>query len=112
MFSLGRAEFRRHDRDLDTHVEISVSPEDDVELRRVSLTNLGRTARTIELTSFAEVVLAPPAADAAHPAFSNLFVQTELLRASQAIIDNWERGDLAAAVRELDAVSREARRQQ
>ena len=44
------------------------------------------TPRTIELTSFAEVVLAPPAADAAHPAFSNLFVQTELVRARQAIL--------------------------
>ncbi len=51
------------------HVEISVSPEDDIELRRVSITNRGRRPRTIELTSFAEVVLAPPAADAAHPAF-------------------------------------------
>ena len=39
-----------------------------------------RDRRTLELTSYAEVVLAPPAADAAHPAFSNLFVQTELLR--------------------------------
>ena len=63
------------------HVEISVSPEDDIELRRVTHHQpRPRRARTIELTSYAEVVLAPPAADAAHPAFSNLFVQTELLR--------------------------------
>src|SRR5205085_4423881 len=48
--------------------------------------NRGRSPRTIELTSFAEVVLAPPAADAAHPAFSNLFVQTELVRPRQAIL--------------------------
>ncbi len=86
IFSQGRAEFRRRDVEIDTHVEISVSPEDDVELRRVSLTNSGPRARTIELTSYAEVVLATPAADAAHPAFSNLFVQTELVRASQAIL--------------------------
>ena len=86
IFSLGRAEFRRHDGDISTHVEISVSPEDDIELRRISLINLGKTARTIELTSFAEVVLAPAGADAAHPAFSNLFVQTELVRARQAIL--------------------------
>ena len=86
IFSLGRAEFRRRDGDIDTHVEISVSPEDDVELRRINLTNGGRVARTIELTSFAEVVLAPPAADAAHPAFSSLFVQTELVRQRQAIL--------------------------
>jgi cyclic beta-1,2-glucan synthetase len=86
IFSPGRAEFRRRDGELETHVEISVSPEDDVELRRVVITNLGRTTRTVELTSFSEVVLTTPAADAAHPAFSNLFVQTELLRPRQAIL--------------------------
>jgi cellobiose phosphorylase len=86
IYSQGRAEFRRLDAEIDTHVEISVSPEDDVEVRRVSLTNRGRAARTLELTSFAEVVLAPAAADLAHPAFSNLFVQTELLRDHGAIL--------------------------
>ncbi|MEQ1502752.1 MAG: glucoamylase family protein [Myxococcota bacterium] len=86
IFALGRAEFRRTDGWITTHVEIAVSPEDDVELRRISLTNTGRTARTIELTSYAEVVLAPPGADAAHPAFSNLFVQTELLPDQHAIL--------------------------
>jgi cyclic beta-1,2-glucan synthetase len=86
IFSPGRAEFRRRDGEIDTHVEISVSSEDDVELRRVSITNRGDRPRTIELTSFAEVVLATSADDAAHPAFSNLFVQTELLRERQAIL--------------------------
>jgi cyclic beta-1,2-glucan synthetase len=86
IYSPGRAEFRRRDGDLETHVEISVSPEDDVELRRVTINNRGRTARTIELTTYAEVVLTQPAADAAHPAFSNLFVETELLPARRAIL--------------------------
>ncbi|HEY0478701.1 MAG TPA: glucoamylase family protein [Kofleriaceae bacterium] len=86
IFSHGRVEFRRVDHEIDSHVEISISPEDDIELRRVSLTNRSRTPRTIELTSFAEVVLAQAAADTAHPAFSNLFVQTEILRAQQAIV--------------------------
>ncbi|MES1204484.1 MAG: glucoamylase family protein [Pseudomonadota bacterium] len=86
IFSQGRAEFRRRDGDVQSHTEISVSPEDDVEVRRVSLNNHGVTARTIELTTFAELVLAPPAADAAHPVFSNLFVQTELVPQRQAIL--------------------------
>lgn len=86
IFSQGRAEFRRRDHEIETHVEISISPEDDVELRRVSLTNRGRSARSIELSTFAEVVLVPEAADAAHPAFSNLFVQTELLPSESAIL--------------------------
>jgi cellobiose phosphorylase len=86
IFSQGSAEFRRRDQDLETHVKISVSPEDDIELRRVSISNNGRTARHIELTSYAEVVLASEAADAAHPAFSNLFVQTELVPSRNAIL--------------------------
>ncbi|TMB22202.1 MAG: phosphorylase, partial [Deltaproteobacteria bacterium] len=60
-----------------TTLEVVVSPEDDAEVRRVTITNLGGRTRQIELTSYAEVVLAPPAADAAHPVFSNLFVHTE-----------------------------------
>ncbi len=86
IFSQGRAEFRRRDDEIDTHVEISVSPEDDIELRRIRLTNRSNRVRTIELTSYAEVVLATPAADAAHPAFSNLFVQTQIIRSRQAIL--------------------------
>ena len=86
IFSEGRAEFRRRDLDYDTHTEIVVSPEDDIELRRVRIRNRGRTRRTIEVTSYAEVVLASPAADALHPAFSNLFVQTEIIRERQAIL--------------------------
>ena len=66
-FSEDRAEIRRRDGAIATTLEVVVSPEDDAEVRRVSLTNLGARAREIELTSYAELVLAPPAADAAHP---------------------------------------------
>jgi cyclic beta-1,2-glucan synthetase len=86
IFSEARAEFRRRDHDYETHTEIVVSSEDDIELRRLRITNRAAAARTIEVTSYAEVVLAPPAADALHPAFSNLFVQTEIVRERQAIL--------------------------
>ena len=86
VFSQGRAEFRRRDFSLETHTEIVVSPEDDIELRRVHITNRSRKKKTIEITSYAEVVLAVPAADEAHPAFSNLFVQTEIIEPRNAII--------------------------
>jgi cellobiose phosphorylase len=86
IFTQARAEFRQRHAGLDIHTEIGVSPEDDVELRRIRITNRTPVARAIELTSYAEVVLADPAADAAHPAFSNLFVQTEFVRASSAIL--------------------------
>ncbi len=88
IFSEGRAEFRRRDHGYETHTEIVVSPEDDIELRRLHITNRSRTRRTIEVTSYAEVVLAPAPADALHPAFSNLFVQTEIVGALQAILCN------------------------
>ena len=78
-FSEDRAEFYRLDGTISTSLEVIVSPEDDAEIRRVSVTNLGDEVRELELTSYAELQLAPPSADAAHPAFSNLFVQTELL---------------------------------
>ena len=54
-----------------------MSGEQDGEVRRVSITNSGHRTRIIEVTSYAEVVLSPPQADAAHPAFSKMFVQTE-----------------------------------
>jgi len=86
IFSEGRAEFRRRDGEFDTHTEIVVSPEDDIELRRVRITNRSPARRTIEVTSYAEVVLAAPDADALHPAFSNLFVQTEIVASRRAIL--------------------------
>ena len=86
VFSQGRAEFRRTEFSLETHTEIVVSPEDDIELRRVHLTNRSRKKRTIEITSFAEVVLVPPLAEEMHPAFSNLFVETEIYNERHAII--------------------------
>ncbi len=86
IFVQARAEYRRRDRAIETHTEVSVSPEDDVEIRRVTLTNLSARLRHIELTSYAEVVLAPLNADMAHRAFSNLFVQSEILQDQHAIL--------------------------
>ena len=81
-----RAEFLRRDGAVTTLLEVLVSPEDDAEVRRVSVTNLGLEDRELELTSYAELVLASPAADAAHPAFSKLFVQTESLPDLDALL--------------------------
>ncbi len=85
-FAGSRVEYRRRQGDLEVHTEIWVSAEDDVEMRRVTLTNYSNVERSVELTSYAEVVLAVPGADAAHPVFSNLFVQTEFVRANSAIL--------------------------
>lgn len=86
IFTQAYAEFRQRQSDLEIHTTICVSPEDDVELRRIRLINRSQTTRTIELTTYSEVVIAPQAADEAHPAFSNLFVQTEFLPDSSAVL--------------------------
>ncbi|HEV7674135.1 MAG TPA: glucoamylase family protein, partial [Candidatus Angelobacter sp.] len=86
IFSEAKVEFRCRQEELESHTEIAVSPEDDIELRRITLTNRTKKRRVVEITSYAEVVLASPASDALHPAFSNLFVQTEILEKRRAIL--------------------------
>jgi cellobiose phosphorylase len=91
-FSEACAAFRCYELGMDAHTEIAVSPEDDIEVRRIRITNRSGARKVIDLTSYAEVVLALAAADAAHPAFSNLFVQTEIIREQQAILCNRRSG--------------------
>ncbi|HEY6828377.1 MAG TPA: hypothetical protein VI259_16065, partial [Gemmatimonadaceae bacterium] len=86
LFPEGRAVFHRRDFGIETLTQIAVAPDDDVEVRRVSITNASGERRTLDVTSYAEIVLAPMAVDAAHPAFAKLFVQTEIAREHQAIL--------------------------
>ena len=86
VFAEDRARITRTDGSMVSTLEIVVSPEDDAEIRRLSLTNNGMNARDIEITSYAEIVLAAFPADIAHPAFSNLFVQTEYLHQVRGLI--------------------------
>jgi len=78
-FDEDHAEIIRRDRSLTTALEVVVSSEDDAEMRRISITNGGMRARDIQVTSCAELSLTTQAADAAHPAFANLFVETEFV---------------------------------
>ncbi|MBK5356084.1 glycosyl transferase [Pseudomonas sp. TH41] len=86
LFDEDHAEFSHREGSLVTRLEVLVSGEDDGEVRRVSLINNGRRPRDIELTSYAEVVLATQAADSAHPVFSRMFVQTEYLAEFTALV--------------------------
>jgi cyclic beta-1,2-glucan synthetase len=86
VFSEDRAEITRRDGTLTTTLDVVVSPEDDGDVRRVSISNLGARAREIEVTSYSEVVLASPNDDASHPAFSKLFVQTEFVSELGALL--------------------------
>ncbi len=81
-----RAEIIRTDGSMLTATEILVSPEDDAEARFLSITNRGRGVREIEVTSYAEVVLANAGSDSAHPAFSKMFVQTEFVADAETLL--------------------------
>ena len=85
-FRAARATFRRHDADIATQLDIAVSTEDDVEVRRVTIVNQSPRIREIDVTSYAEIVLAHPADDLAHPAFGKLFLETEYLADSAALL--------------------------
>ncbi len=80
VFSQDKISLCRTDGDIDTGTEIIVSPEDDVEVRRLTLTNHSQRTKTMEVTSYLEVTITPQSADLAHPVFSNLFIRTEYLQ--------------------------------
>ena len=79
-FTEDRATITRRDDDVMTTLDVVVSTEDDAEVRRVTIGNVSRAERHIELTSYAEIVLATPASDTAHPAFSKMFVEPSSMR--------------------------------
>jgi len=86
VYSTDKAAFRRVIDNVETHLEITVSPENTAEVRRLMVTNHDSRYRELEVTSYAEIVLAPQAADLAHPAFGKLFVETEFDAAADALI--------------------------
>ena len=82
--SPGSVTISRLDDGIESSLDVCVVPAADVEVRRLRLRNASRRRRRIEVTSYAEVVLADPGAHAAHPAFSKLFVETE--RAAEGVL--------------------------
>ena len=86
LFASDRVTFIRRDGDIETQMEIAVASDDAAEVRRVIIYNRSSAAREIEITSYAEIVMQPLDVDRAHPAFGNLFVQTEWLPGSSAIL--------------------------
>ena len=86
IFAADKATIRRRDADIETLLEVTVSPEQPVEVRRVTLTNHDSRPRELEITSYCEVVLAPHRDDVAHPAFGKLFLETEWVPRSGALL--------------------------
>jgi cyclic beta-1,2-glucan synthetase len=86
VFTMEKATFQLKHDDIGTRLDVAVSPEDDVEVRRLEVTNHGDRARELEITSYAEIVLAPNADDLAHPAFGKLFIESEYVAESNALL--------------------------
>jgi cyclic beta-1,2-glucan synthetase len=86
IFSADKVEFHRIDGKIETHLEVTVSPETNCEVRRVTLTNHDSRTHDLELTSYAELVLAPHAADLSHPVFGKLFLETEYVPAVHTLL--------------------------
>lgn len=85
-FHPDRAIFRRRDGDVETEMEIVAFPSSAAERRTIRLTNDSARPHEIELTSYGEIVITTSHADRHHPAFQNLFVQTEWLADNNAIL--------------------------
>ncbi|GGA02617.1 hypothetical protein GCM10011408_25080 [Dyella caseinilytica] len=66
--------------------DVAVAGDRDLEWRRITLSNEGVSEREISLTSYAELVLGPGVGDAAHPAFSKMFVQTEWVEQGSTLL--------------------------
>ena len=79
MFESHRVESHRHDSGITLHMEITVAPIDDVEVRVLTIHNETDRQRNLSIASAAEVVLARPADDQRHQAFSKLFIDSEHL---------------------------------
>jgi len=86
VFMSDKAVFKRTDGNIETQMEVMVASGDNVEIRKISLKNHGTKDCIIELTSYCEIVLAPKEADIAHPAFSNLFIETEFSQDKNCVI--------------------------
>lgn len=86
IYSIDKAEFFRSDALVATQLEVAVSPENNSEMRQLRITNNGRVSKDIEITSYAEVSLAEPAADLSHMCFQKLFIETEFVPEKSALL--------------------------
>jgi cyclic beta-1,2-glucan synthetase len=85
-FSPHKVEIRRRRRDISSILEIVVAPDNDVEIRRITITNHSNRNKDLRLISYGEIVLAPQDTDRGHPAFNKLFIESEYLADERAML--------------------------
>ncbi len=86
VFAPDKAEIKRRDYDIFSYLEIVVSPEENVEIRKLTLANIGSRRRRLEVTSYGEVCLSSHKADLAHPAFQKIFIKSEYIEDLETLL--------------------------
>ncbi len=81
-----RVEFERQDGDIVLRTVVTVAANDDVEIRRIQLTNHGGHSRVLALTSYSEVILTQQSVDLRHPAYNKMFIESEFLAKEQILL--------------------------
>ena len=85
-FSPHQADFHCTGSGISSHLQIAVPPDDDLEIRRLRLTNHGHRRRRLALTSYGEVILGEQDSDRRHPAFNKLFIESEYHPGSHTLL--------------------------
>ncbi len=85
-FSADKVEFHRRDGLITTRTDITLSPLENFELRRVTFSNQGDRPAVLEATSYLEVVNDRYLAEASHPAFNKLFLEMAFIREGNVLL--------------------------
>ncbi|MEX2344466.1 MAG: glucoamylase family protein [Balneolaceae bacterium] len=85
-FHNGKTITSRVDEWIESTMAVCVSPDTNMEFRKLTLTNYSDRERTLEITSYAEAVLNKLKDHNSHPAFSKLFLQTDYLAEHHALL--------------------------
>ncbi len=91
-FTVDKDKFVRIDENIETVTEIIVAPNENVEIRRIELTNKGNVEEILEITSVLEPILSNKEQDYAHPTFNNLFLKYNILEDNTILITRNKRG--------------------
>lgn len=75
LFNDAEDTFERLDGNILTKLRITISPEDNVEIRNLSFKNFGESTETLEINAILEPILSETRADYAHPAFNSMFIE-------------------------------------
>ena len=91
-FTPAESKFVRRNHEIETVTKISVSPEENVELRQVEIRNNSSKKVNIDVMSYVEPILTEKNSDIVHPAYNNLFLCTSELNGKVLIEKRFQTG--------------------